>query len=57
MNETSPAQSIGVPKPLVDGPEKTTGKAMFAADFQTAETLVGRILRSPWPTPISSPWT
>ncbi|MBT7663961.1 MAG: molybdopterin-dependent oxidoreductase, partial [Rhodospirillaceae bacterium] len=42
-----PVQSIGVPKPLVDGPEKTTGKAMFAADFQSIEALVGRILRSP----------
>ncbi|HJM90723.1 MAG: 4-hydroxybenzoyl-CoA reductase subunit alpha [Alphaproteobacteria bacterium] len=47
MNEISPVQTVGVPQPLVDGPEKTTGKAMFAADFQTAETLVGRILRSP----------
>ncbi|MCS5605078.1 MAG: xanthine dehydrogenase family protein molybdopterin-binding subunit, partial [Alphaproteobacteria bacterium] len=40
-------QTIGIPQPLVDGPEKATGKAMFAADFDTTETLVGRILRSP----------
>ncbi len=47
MNEMTPVQTIGVAQPLVDGPEKTTGKAMFAADFNTAEALVGRILRSP----------
>ena len=47
MNEMKPVQTIGVPQPLVDGPEKANGKAMFAADFDSAETLVGRILRSP----------
>ncbi|NQV58667.1 MAG: 4-hydroxybenzoyl-CoA reductase subunit alpha, partial [Alphaproteobacteria bacterium] len=47
MNKITPIQSIGIPKPLVDGPEKTTGKAMFAADFQAVDALVGRILRSP----------
>ncbi len=47
MNKISPIQSIGIPKPLVDGPEKATGKAMFAADFQATDATVGRILRSP----------
>ncbi|MBT3534044.1 MAG: 4-hydroxybenzoyl-CoA reductase subunit alpha, partial [Rhodospirillaceae bacterium] len=47
MNEMRPVQTIGVAQPLVDGPEKTTGKAMFAADFDTTEALVGRILRAP----------
>ncbi len=47
MNDMRPIQTIGVPQPLVDGPEKTTGKAMFAADFDAAEALVGRILRCP----------
>ena len=41
-------ETIGIPQPLVDGPEKATGKAKFAADFNTTETLVGRILRSPF---------
>ncbi len=47
MNDMRPIQTIGVPQPLVDGPEKATGKAMFAADFDAAEALVGRILRCP----------
>ena len=51
MTETASVQAaiqtIGVPQPLVDGPEKTTGKAMFAADFNDARALVGRILRAP----------
>ena len=47
MGNPQIVQTIGIPQPLVDGPEKATGKAMFAADFDTTETLVGRILRSP----------
>ncbi len=43
----APAESIGVRTPLVDGPEKVAGKAMYAADFVTPDTLTGRILRSP----------
>ncbi|MFP6746706.1 MAG: 4-hydroxybenzoyl-CoA reductase subunit alpha, partial [Alphaproteobacteria bacterium] len=43
----TPVQTIGVARPLVDGPEKTTGKAKYAADFDAAGALVGRILRSP----------
>ena len=42
-----PVQSIGVPTPLVDGPEKVSGKALYTADFISNETLVGRIKRSP----------
>ena len=42
-----PVHSIGVPKPLVDGPEKVTGKAKYSADFIPGGCLVGRILRSP----------
>jgi 4-hydroxybenzoyl-CoA reductase subunit alpha len=41
------SQSIGVPKPMVDGPEKVTGKALYAADFIPLGALVGRIFRSP----------
>ncbi|MDP6812686.1 MAG: 4-hydroxybenzoyl-CoA reductase subunit alpha [Alphaproteobacteria bacterium] len=47
MNDISPVQTIGLPQPFVDGPEKVTGKAMYAADFSAADALVGRILRSP----------
>ena len=38
---------IGVPQPLVDGPEKVTGRAMYSADFQAADQSHGRVLRSP----------
>jgi 4-hydroxybenzoyl-CoA reductase subunit alpha len=55
MNETAPpkpgdiapVRSIGVRTPMVDGPEKVTGRARFSADFVEGEALVGRILRSP----------
>ncbi len=39
--------TIGVPQPLVDGPEKVTGRAKFSADFQAADQCLGRVLRSP----------
>ncbi len=39
---------IGAPLPLVDGPEKVSGKALFTADMAPAGALVGKILRSPW---------
>jgi len=42
-----PVKSIGVPMPLVDGPEKVSGRALYTADFIDADALVGRILRSP----------
>ncbi|MAV88683.1 MAG: 4-hydroxybenzoyl-CoA reductase subunit alpha [Rhodospirillaceae bacterium] len=47
MNEIKPTSSIGIPKPLVDGPEKVTGKARYSADFIPSDCLVGRIFRSP----------
>jgi 4-hydroxybenzoyl-CoA reductase subunit alpha len=47
MNVMRPVQSVGQPKPLIDGPEKVSGEAMFAADFQSKHQLTGRILRSP----------
>ena len=47
MLHEGPVQSIGVPTPLVDGPEKVSGKALYTADFISNETLVGRIKRSP----------
>ena len=39
---------FGAPLPLVDGPEKVSGKALFTADMAPADALVGKILRSPW---------
>ena len=42
-----PIRTIGVPTPLVDGPEKVSGKALYTADFIAQDELVGRILRSP----------
>jgi len=47
MNEIKPTKSIGVPQPLVDGPEKVSGKALYSADFIPNNCLVGRIFRSP----------
>ena len=47
MNEIKPTMSIGVPKPLVDGPEKVTGKARYSADYIPSDCLVGRIFISP----------
>ena len=48
MNEmTRPTKTIGVSKPLVDGPEKVSGKAQYSADFIPHDHLVGRIFRSP----------
>ena len=47
MNEIKPTRSIGVRKPLVDGPEKVSGKALYSGDFIPADCLVGQIYRSP----------
>lgn len=47
MSAVAPARSIGVPTPLVDGPEKVSGRALYTADFIAPDELVGRILRSP----------
>jgi len=48
MNEISkPVTTVGVPMPLVDGPEKVSGKAKYSADFIPEDCLVGRIFRSP----------
>ena len=42
-----PVTSIGIRAPLVDGPDKVAGKALYAADFVEQDALVGRILRAP----------
>ena len=45
-NIATPAKVIGVPTPLVDGPDKVTGKAKYSSDLLSPGTLVGRILRT-----------
>ncbi len=42
-----PVKMIGVPMPLVDGPEKVSGKADYTADYIPHDHYVGRIFRSP----------
>src|SRR5262245_5684931 len=42
------SQSIGGRVPLVDGPEKVSGRAKYTADLIEPDALVGRIYRSPY---------
>ena len=48
MNEIVPAHTIGDYVPLVDGPEKVSGRAKYTADFVEPGMLAGRIFRSPY---------
>jgi 4-hydroxybenzoyl-CoA reductase subunit alpha len=48
MNEMVPPRTIGEYVPLVDGPEKVSGRAKFTADVIAPEMLAGRIFRSPY---------
>src|SRR5262245_47544773 len=48
MNEILPAHTIGDYVPLVDGPEKVSGRAKYTADFVGLGMLAGRIFRSPY---------
>ncbi len=43
---SAPVASIGVPMPMVDGPEKISGRARYTSDFQGHDALVGIIKRS-----------
>ncbi len=47
MSKQKKNHAAGKPMPLIDGIEKVTGKAIYTADMETADCLVGRILRSP----------
>ena len=47
MNEIKPTKSIVVRKPLVDGPDKVSGKALYSGDFIPHNCLLGLIFRSP----------
>ncbi len=48
MSEIVPAHSIGDYVPMVDGPEKVSGRARYTADCIAPGMLAGRILRSPY---------
>jgi 4-hydroxybenzoyl-CoA reductase subunit alpha len=47
VNEMSPARSIGGYVPMVDGPDKVSGRAKYTADVLRPGMLAGRIYRSP----------
>ena len=47
MNEIVPTHTIGSYVPMVDGPEKVSGRAKYTADFIQPGTLAGRILSQP----------
>jgi CO/xanthine dehydrogenase Mo-binding subunit len=46
---TSLSPIIGAPVPRIEGPEKVTGRARYAADVALPGMLWGKILRSPHP--------
>ena len=52
MNEIARKPPVGHPigayVPMVDGPEKVSGRARYTADFLAPQMLAGRIYRSPY---------
>ena len=48
MNEIVPTHNIGAYVPMVDGPEKVSGRAKYTADILAPGMLAGRIYRSPY---------
>jgi len=46
MNEIVPAHNIGDYVPMIDGPEKVSGRAKYTADLIAPGMLAGRIFRS-----------
>ena len=48
MNKPVPAHNIGGYVPMVDGPEKVSGRAKYTADVLAPGQLAGRIYRSPY---------
>lgn len=43
------AAVVGTSIPMVDGPDKVTGRTVYGTDYWKPGTLVGAILRSPYP--------
>jgi 4-hydroxybenzoyl-CoA reductase subunit alpha len=48
VNETVPVHNIGGYVPLIDGPEKVSGRAKYTADLIQPGQLAARIYRSPY---------
>jgi 4-hydroxybenzoyl-CoA reductase subunit alpha len=48
VNQILPAHNIGDYVPMIDGPEKVSGRAKFTADLIAPGALAGRIFRSPY---------
>jgi 4-hydroxybenzoyl-CoA reductase subunit alpha len=48
MNEIVPAHNIGDYVPMIDGPEKVSGRAKYTADLIAPGMLAGHIFRSPY---------
>jgi 4-hydroxybenzoyl-CoA reductase subunit alpha len=48
VNEVVPAHNIGAYVPMVDGPDKVSGRAKYTADLVTPRLLAGHIFRSPY---------
>ena len=48
MNEVVPRHNIGDYVPMIDGPEKVSGRAKYTADLMAPGMLAGRIFRSPY---------
>src|SRR5205814_405739 len=48
VNDIAPARNIGGYVPMVDGPEKVSGRAKYTADLLQPGMLAGRIFRSPY---------
>jgi len=48
VNEVVAAHNIGAYVPMVDGPDKVSGRAKYTADLVAPGLLAGRIFRSPY---------
>jgi 4-hydroxybenzoyl-CoA reductase subunit alpha len=48
VNEIVPAHNIGDYVPMIDGPEKVSGRAKYTADLLVPGMLAGHIFRSPY---------
>src|SRR5215813_2408936 len=48
MNKPVPTHNIGGYIPMIDGPEKVSGRAKYTADILGARQFAGRIYRSPY---------
>jgi 4-hydroxybenzoyl-CoA reductase subunit alpha len=48
MNKAVPARNIGSYVPMIDGPEKVSGRAKYTADILATGQFAGRIYRSPY---------